>query len=198
MYEDVKASIGRLSTLPHEKLVVFYANGNDILGKFEKDGLSSQIETSPEDVVGQAKEVQATEVIMIHNHPGGTRCPSAPDIEYAKQLQSAMPGTMVKSYVVSGTNVGRDSKLIDPENFIYTEYDGDTDPALHTKEFVEMASRILTKSGVPFCKREIEQMFGKVETMHDFRDQMNGVLKPFGKVFDLKDQYKKLDSKETI
>ena len=193
MNSEILGHIKQLSALPHEKALVFFLDGDKIIGSTEHDGKSSQVSIGIEDIVSKAKEFAAKEVVMLHNHPGGTRYPSRSDIEYAKALETAMPGAMVNSYVVRGSNIGQGASLSEP---VYTEYNKDFDPALHHKEFLEMATNILRSSSIPFQPKDIEQMFSKVEDMHTFRETINGVLRPFGKSFDLKADYKKYDSME--
>lgn len=68
-------------------------------------GTLHEIATSPRDILKRALELNASGIIVAHNHPSGSPEPSAPDIYFTQQLvQAAVAlGVDVHDHVIVGT-----------------------------------------------------------------------------------------------
>lgn len=77
-----------LSHLGHEELhAVFLDNGNHVLkSKRLASGGSAGAALAPRDLFSQALAVQASGLILAHNHPSGVSKPSQEDLDFTRNL----------------------------------------------------------------------------------------------------------------
>ena len=77
--------------LSHEQFRVIFLNSNNIIIKDEVmfEGTVNQTGVYPRQILKRALELNATAIIAIHNHPGGSLKPSNADISVTRTLQSA-------------------------------------------------------------------------------------------------------------
>lgn len=89
---NVAISNWNLKTIEFQEVVkVIYLNrGNNVLGLYEvsKGGISSSV-VEIKQIVSIALKVNASSLILIHNHPSGNLKPSNQDIELTKKLKLA-------------------------------------------------------------------------------------------------------------
>ena len=91
--DDVKAYLRlRIGHLEHEVFVVLFLDTHHRLIACEEmfRGTVSQTSVYPREVVKRALALNASSVILAHNHPSGATEPSNADRHLTKQLQSAL------------------------------------------------------------------------------------------------------------
>lgn len=97
--------------LPREEFWVLFLDRLNQLIVFERlgRGTVSHVPVYPREVLRRALEVNASAMILAHNHPAGDPTPSAPDIEMTKQIIAA--GKALDVHVWDHMIVGRDRVL---------------------------------------------------------------------------------------
>ncbi len=98
-----KAQIGRLE---HEEFHVLFLDRKNRLIAQEAQGRGTvdHVPVYPREVVKRALELNASAIILVHNHPSGDPTPSRADIEMTKQIiDSAKPlGVTVHDHIIIG------------------------------------------------------------------------------------------------
>lgn len=98
-----KARIGRLE---HEEFHLLFLDRKNRLIAQEAQGRGTvdHVPVYPREVVKRALELNASAVILVHNHPSGDPTPSRADIEMTKQIvDSAKPlGVTVHDHIIIG------------------------------------------------------------------------------------------------
>jgi DNA repair protein RadC len=98
-----KARMGRLE---HEEFHLLFLDRKNRLIAEEAQGRGTvdHVPVYPREVVKRALELNATAVILVHNHPSGDPTPSRADIEMTKQIvDSAKPlGITVHDHIIIG------------------------------------------------------------------------------------------------
>jgi len=87
--------------------VLFLNKGNRIIGeKTLFEGTVDETAVHPREVVKAALEIQATSLILVHNHPSGRIQPSSEDIEITRTLAEAcgLVGVKILDHIVIGDN----------------------------------------------------------------------------------------------
>jgi len=76
----------------HEKLIAIYLNSANVVISFqyESEGDIDQVAVYPRKVVKNALLMNATRLILAHNHSSGVEKPSEHDIEITKRIKSAL------------------------------------------------------------------------------------------------------------
>ena len=95
VYEVMQPIIGELK---HEEFWILYLNNsNKIIQKFQlsKGGITGTL-VDIRLVLGKALELNATGLILVHNHPSGTLKPSEADKQITKKLKTAAESMDIK------------------------------------------------------------------------------------------------------
>ncbi len=81
----------RLAGCPHEEVWVAYTDGQNRLLAWERvaQGTVNGSAIYPRELMEQALHLKASGLILVHNHPGGTSRPSAPDVEVTRLVARA-------------------------------------------------------------------------------------------------------------
>lgn len=91
-----------------EKLLVLFLDPKNGLIRDEvmQQGTVDHVPTYPREIVKRALELDASAIIMVHNHPSGDPSPSRADIEMTKQVVAALAavGISVHDHVIVGKN----------------------------------------------------------------------------------------------
>jgi DNA repair protein RadC len=97
--------------LPREEFWVLFLDRLNQLIVCERlgRGTVSHVPVYPREVLRRALEVNASAMVLAHNHPAGDPTPSAPDIEMTKQIVAA--GKALDLHVWDHLIVGRDRVL---------------------------------------------------------------------------------------
>ncbi|MBP6819445.1 MAG: DNA repair protein RadC [Ferrovibrio sp.] len=85
--------------------VIFLDRKNTVIGDEEQQrGTVDHTPVYPREVVRRALELQASAVILVHNHPSGDPTPSKADIEMTKQVREAARavGITLHDHVIVG------------------------------------------------------------------------------------------------
>lgn len=79
---------------PKEQFRILFLDKKNrlILDEAQQDGTVDQTPVYPREVVKRALEVNATALIMVHNHPSGDPEPSRADIDMTKRVKDACSG----------------------------------------------------------------------------------------------------------
>jgi len=95
-----------LAHLPREQLHLLFLDRRNALiaGETPHKGSIDHTPVYPREVARRALELNATAVIMVHNHPSGDPCPSAADIEATKQVAAALKtvGVTLHDHLIVG------------------------------------------------------------------------------------------------
>ena len=83
----------RLAGCPHEELWLALLDKGNRLVAWEKlrSGSVAKISVAPRDVFELALQHKASNMIMVHNHPGGNIKPSSPDLHLTEELARLGP-----------------------------------------------------------------------------------------------------------
>lgn len=78
----------KLRHLEREHFVVFYMNARNEILKEEilAVGTVNHVSVYPREVIRTALSVNATALVLVHNHPSGSSRPSRDDIEFTREL----------------------------------------------------------------------------------------------------------------
>ncbi|KJS41926.1 MAG: hypothetical protein VR71_17290 [Roseovarius sp. BRH_c41] len=100
------------TTMAHaeiEQFRVFYLDRKNILIADEEQarGTVDHVPVYPREVVKRALQLNASALILAHNHPSGDPTPSAADIDMTRQLQTAAEalGLALHDHIVIGKSV---------------------------------------------------------------------------------------------
>jgi DNA repair protein RadC len=95
-----------LAHLPREHLHLLFLDRRNALisGETRHQGTIDHTPVYPREVARRALELNASAVIMVHNHPSGDPCPSAADIEATKQVAAALKtvGVTLHDHLIVG------------------------------------------------------------------------------------------------
>ncbi|MEG3618176.1 DNA repair protein RadC [Magnetovibrio sp. PR-2] len=74
-----------------EQFRVLFLNRQNVLiaDELQEEGTVDQTPVYPRKVIKRALELEASALILVHNHPSGDPTPSQPDIDMTRELQSA-------------------------------------------------------------------------------------------------------------
>jgi DNA repair protein RadC len=93
---------------PIEQFRVLFLDRKNILirDEVQQRGTVDHTPLYPREIVKRALELQASSVIMVHNHPSGDPTPSRADIDMTKQVVQALGavGISVHDHVIIGKN----------------------------------------------------------------------------------------------
>lgn len=79
-----------LQSADNEKLIAIYLNPqNKIIGISISEGIVNQAPAYPREIVRKGLLLNATAIILAHNHPSGEPMPSAADIDMTKKVRDA-------------------------------------------------------------------------------------------------------------
>ncbi|MCE3231947.1 MAG: hypothetical protein K0R98_204 [Rickettsiaceae bacterium] len=83
-----RASMGHLNG---EQFRILFLNRKNMLisDELQETGTVDQTPVYPREVVKRALQLEASSIIMVHNHPSGDTAPSKADIVLTKQIQQA-------------------------------------------------------------------------------------------------------------
>jgi DNA repair protein RadC len=99
---------GALARAPTEEFHVLFLDRKNHLIADERQGRGTVDHTPvyPREVVKRALELQASAIIMVHNHPSGDPTPSHADIDMTRQLRDAAKGVGISlhDHVIVGAN----------------------------------------------------------------------------------------------
>lgn len=103
--------VATMADLDHEQLrVLFLDRGNRLLAdEIVSRGTVSRLTIYPRMVLRRAIALNATALILVHNHPGGQADPSSDDIEGTRRivaLAAALDITVQDHLIVAAGNVG--------------------------------------------------------------------------------------------
>jgi len=105
---DVKARVGDMKFLESEVLRVFYLNsGNEIVEEKDIDGGVSSVGIEPKEILREGIVVNASALILAHNHPSGKSDPTEDDIATTEELRELGDrlGVTVLDHVIVGKEV---------------------------------------------------------------------------------------------
>ncbi|MCS6855753.1 MAG: DNA repair protein RadC [Elioraea sp.] len=95
-----------LAREPVEQVRVLYLDAKNRLKADEVHGRGTVNHTPlyPREIVRRALELQATALILVHNHPSGDPTPSRPDIELTREIReaAALFGIALHDHVIVG------------------------------------------------------------------------------------------------
>ena len=95
-----------LAHLPREKLHLLFLDRKNALiaGETQGTGTVDHAPVYPREVARRALELNASAVIMVHNHPSGDPTPSAADIEVTKQVSGTLKaiGVALHDHLIVG------------------------------------------------------------------------------------------------
>jgi DNA repair protein RadC len=93
---------------PIEQFRVLFLDRKNILirDEVQQRGTVDHTPLYPREITRRALELQASALIMVHNHPSGDPTPSRADIEMTKQVVQALApvGITVHDHVIVGKN----------------------------------------------------------------------------------------------
>ncbi len=93
---------------PIEQFRVLFLDRKNILirDEVQQRGTVDHTPLYPREITRRALELQASAIIMVHNHPSGDPTPSRADIEMTKQVVQALAavGMSVHDHVIVGKN----------------------------------------------------------------------------------------------
>jgi len=97
-----------LAHLPREQLHLLFLDRRNALiaGETQHSGTIDHTPVYPREVARRALELNASAVIMVHNHPSGDPCPSSADIEATRQVAAALKtvGVTLHDHLIVGRN----------------------------------------------------------------------------------------------
>jgi len=95
-----------LAHLPREQLHLLFLDRRNavIAGETQGVGTIDHTPVYPREVARRALELNASAVIMVHNHPSGDPCPSAADISATRQVAAALKsiGVTLHDHLIVG------------------------------------------------------------------------------------------------
>lgn len=97
-----------LAHLPRERLHLLFLDRKNALIASETQGIGTvdHAPIYPREVARRALELNATAVIMVHNHPSGDPAPSSADIEATRKVAEALKtiGVTLHDHLIVGRN----------------------------------------------------------------------------------------------
>jgi len=95
-----------LAHLPRERLHLLFLDRKNAVIASETQGMGTvdHAPIYPREVARRALELNASAVIMVHNHPSGDPCPSAADIEATRKVAEALKaiGVTLHDHLIVG------------------------------------------------------------------------------------------------
>ena len=96
-----------LRLMSHEEFwAIFTNNSGKLIRRYKvAEGSGGQVPVDIAKIVRQAININATRVILCHNHPGGSMRPSAQDIQLTKDIQTVfrcLNITVVEHIIIAG------------------------------------------------------------------------------------------------
>ena len=95
-----------LAHLPRERLHLLFLDRKNALIASETQAIGTvdHAPIYPREVARRALELNATAVIMVHNHPSGDPCPSSADIEATRKVAEALKtiGVTLHDHLIVG------------------------------------------------------------------------------------------------
>jgi DNA repair protein RadC len=96
----------QLAHLPREELHLLFLDRRNavIAGESQGSGTIDHTPVYPREVARRALELNASAVIMVHNHPSGDPCPSSADIEATRRVAAALKavGVTLHDHLIVG------------------------------------------------------------------------------------------------
>jgi DNA repair protein RadC len=96
-----RASMGHLTS---EQFRILFLNRKNMLisDELQEVGTIDQTPVYPREVVKRALQLEASSIILVHNHPSGDTTPSKADISLTKQIQQAAAtiGVIVHDHLI--------------------------------------------------------------------------------------------------
>jgi DNA repair protein RadC len=103
-----------LAHIPQEHFHLLFLNRRNelIAGETQQKGTVDHTPVYPREVLKRALELNASAVIMVHNHPSGDPSPSRADIDMTRQVRDAlkMVGITLHDHLVIGKSGHRSFK----------------------------------------------------------------------------------------
>jgi len=83
----------RLAACPHEELWIALTDHGNRLIAWERlrQGAVGQVSCTPREVLETALAHKASNIILVHNHPGGSAHPSGPDLQLTREVARLAP-----------------------------------------------------------------------------------------------------------
>ena len=107
-FQDVLSLTYDLRDKKKEYLVCLYLNARNVLIKKEtiSIGLLDKSLVHPREIFQPAVEINAANIILIHNHPSGISAPSGKDIEIIRKISQAgeIMGIAVMDFIITANN----------------------------------------------------------------------------------------------
>lgn len=98
----------QLSHLAHERFVVLCLNSRNVLigQAIVADGSVDQCHVDPRAVFSVALQMEATGIVIAHNHPSGSAEPSTQDVALTRQLRQAARTLCIQlfDHIIIGAN----------------------------------------------------------------------------------------------
>jgi len=95
-----------LAHLPRERLHLLFLDRKNAMIASETQGIGTvdHAPIYPREVARRALELNASAVIMVHNHPSGDPCPSSADIEATRKVAEALKaiGVTLHDHLIVG------------------------------------------------------------------------------------------------
>ena len=94
-----------LSSADNEHFVgVYLDNGNKIICIHNIEGVVNQAVVYPRDVLRRALLINASAMVLIHNHPSGNVSPSDADIKLTRTIQDCakIPNILIHDHIIIG------------------------------------------------------------------------------------------------
>ena len=93
---------------PVERFIVFYLDKNMQLIRQELStiGTNNQVQIYPREILKRALHLNATTIVLAHNHPSGNMTPSPDDIRMTKELRRVLApnGIYLADHLIIGGN----------------------------------------------------------------------------------------------
>jgi DNA repair protein RadC len=90
-------AIAKLWYLQIEKLIVLHLNARSYkMGESIFTGTTNETTTYPREIVRDCIKFNSTQVVLMHNHPGGSKHPSMPDINMTTKVKEILKVIGVK------------------------------------------------------------------------------------------------------
>ncbi len=96
----------RLAHQPREQFHLLFLDRKNVLiaDELQQEGSVDHTPVYPREVVKRALELNASAIIMVHNHPSGDPTPSRADIDMTRQVQDAAKavGILLHDHLIIG------------------------------------------------------------------------------------------------
>jgi DNA repair protein RadC len=80
--------VGTMGDCPREQVRILYLDSGNRLIRDEigTEGTPTQAFIAPRAIIARALDLEATALLVVHNHPGGTPYPTRTDIDFTAHL----------------------------------------------------------------------------------------------------------------